>query len=107
MILRTLLILAFLIACTNSVFSQTSDTSVSTTKNTNINSPIVYVKFCVDTNGKITNVFVSKIKCRNCTKKEKESYKSEAIRVLSSSPDWKPAKEKVYFTVPIKFDLTD
>ncbi|MBR5855724.1 MAG: TonB family protein, partial [Bacteroidales bacterium] len=44
----------------------------------------VYVSFVVDKNGKVTNVKV----IRGCH----ESLDKEAVRVISSSPDWVPAK---------------
>ncbi len=70
------------------------DTSIKTRK--------VFLKFMVDKTGKVTNVSVMKgIKgCKACSE--------EAIRVVSSMPNWKPAVENnqtidSWFNLPITF----
>jgi len=99
----------FLISLTTS-FGQTTDTSTTKTsgnKISQVDSATVYVSFIVEITGKITNVKIDKIKCKKCSKKFKESLKSEAIRVVESMPDWKTSKERIKFLLPIKFKLTD
>ena len=105
---RLILILIFLSASSGFSFGQVVDTAAkNSNQKSKTNFPIVYVKFCVETTGKITKVFVSKIKCKGCSNKLKETYSLEAKRIVSAMPDWTPAKENTYFTVPIKFDTSD
>ena len=64
----------------------------------------VIVKFVVDSLGKLEDVHV--------VKSIDPSLDSEAVRVISSMPDWKPAYVQgkpvnVFFTLPINFQLTD
>ncbi len=60
----------------------------------------VYVRFVVDTKGKVKNVEIIKSVHR--------LLDEEAIRVIKSLPQWKPGKQKgvavpVYYTLPINF----
>ncbi|MBK7311985.1 MAG: energy transducer TonB [Sphingobacteriaceae bacterium] len=71
-----------------------TDTSIKTRK--------VFMKFMVDKTGKVTDVSVMKgIKgCKDCSE--------EAIRVVSTMPNWSPAIEAnqaidSWFTLPISF----
>ena len=62
----------------------------------------VYVQFVVEKNGKVSNVKVVRGVDKNLDK--------EAVRVVKSFPDWKAGKQRgkavrVYFTVPINFQL--
>ena len=62
----------------------------------------VYVQFIIEKNGKVSNVKVVRGVDKNLDK--------EAVRVIKSSPDWKPGIQRgkavrVYFTVPINFQL--
>ena len=62
----------------------------------------VFVQFVVEKNGKVTNVKLQ----RGVDK----SLDEEALRVVKSFPDWNPGKQRgkavrVYFTVPINFNL--
>lgn len=62
----------------------------------------VYVQFVVEKNGKVTNVKVVRGVDKNLD--------DEALRVVKSFPDWNPGKQRgkavrVYFTVPINFNL--
>jgi protein TonB len=64
----------------------------------------VILKFIVDTDGSIQNITVL-----NSVSKELDK---EAIRVVKKMPKWKPGlfdgkTAKVYYTLPIKFKLTD
>jgi len=64
----------------------------------------VHIQFIVDANGKITDVTVVKGIDRLCDQ--------EAIRLVSSMPDWIPAeingkKSAVRFTLPIRFSLSN
>jgi hypothetical protein len=105
---RLILILIFLSASSGFSFGQVVDTAAKNrNQNSKANFPVVYVKFCVATTGEVSNVFVSKIKCKGCSNRLKEEYSLEAKKIVSSMPAWPPAKENTYFTVPIKFDTTD
>ncbi|MGC1390546.1 MAG: energy transducer TonB, partial [Bacteroidales bacterium] len=62
----------------------------------------VYVNFVVSTKGKIKNVVVSK--------SANPLLNVEAVRVISSMPDWKPGSQKgktvdVQIKVPVEFKL--
>ncbi|NJK87140.1 MAG: energy transducer TonB, partial [Bacteroidales bacterium] len=62
----------------------------------------VFVQFCVDSKGKVTDVEI----VRGADK----ALDEEALRVVKSSPDWIPGKQhgkevKVQFTFPIVFAL--
>lgn len=62
----------------------------------------VYIKFIVSETGAIKNV--------ECVKAADTSLKAEAIRLVSSMPQWVPGKQNgravnVYFTLPISFKL--
>jgi outer membrane biosynthesis protein TonB len=64
----------------------------------------VYLNFCIEVDGSITNIKVLKGLCTDCDK--------EAIRVISIMPKWKPALEygtnkpvKSYYTMPCRFRL--
>ena len=64
----------------------------------------VYLNFCIEADGSITNIKVLKGLCADCDK--------EAIRVISIMPKWKPALEydtnkpvKSYYTMPCRFRL--
>lgn len=64
----------------------------------------VFVNFCVNEDGSVSNIKVVKGLCKECD--------ADAIRVVSMMPKWKPALEystnkplKSCFTVPCKFQL--
>ena len=62
----------------------------------------VILSFIIDEKGKLGNIVI--------LRKAHPDLDKEAIRVLSSSPDWIPGKQrgkpvKVRFTIPIKFSL--
>lgn len=64
----------------------------------------VFVNFCVNENGSISNIKVVKGLCIECD--------AEAVRVVSIMPKWKPALEygtnkplKSTFTIPCRFRL--
>ena len=62
----------------------------------------VYVKFVIDTYGKVTNVEIQR--------GVNSLLDMEALRVVSSLPNWKPGRQrgkkvKVSLSVPIKFEL--
>lgn len=64
----------------------------------------VYVQFIVERNGRITEVTV--------VKGVHKVLDSEAVRVISSMPKWKPGKYngkvvRVRYTIPINFTLSD
>lgn len=64
----------------------------------------VYLQFIIDKDGSITNISVLKGIGMGCDE--------EAVRVLSSSPKWKPGKQrghpvKVKVSVPIRFKLAN
>lgn len=64
----------------------------------------VVLKFVVNKKGKVGNVTIKK--------SASPELDAEAIRVVREMPDWKPAKlhgkpVDVYYTLPIKFTLTD
>lgn len=107
------LIFGLFLLTLNVSYGQTDSSFVIKTNNKTLNqsdqldSATVFASFIVETSGKITNVKVSKIKCRKCSKEIKENLKSEAIRVIKSMPDLEPQKERILFTQPIKFKLTD
>ena len=63
----------------------------------------VYVQFETTRKGKVTNVSVLKTEGGPCSEKDLELFKIEAIRVVSSSSDYKRKKQK--FVIPIKFEL--
>lgn len=96
----------------NISFGQTADTSVTKVSRGSFNqqdrldSATVYVAFIVETNGKITDIEVTKIKCRKCSKEFKKNLKSEAIRIIKSMPDRNSRNERVKYIQPLKFKLT-
>ena len=62
----------------------------------------VYVRFLVDKTGKISDV--------QCTRRVDYFLDKEAVRVVSSMPDWTPGskcdeKLNIYFTIPVEFKL--
>ena len=64
----------------------------------------VRMKFVVNYNGKLQS-FVTVLDGG-------EAYNNEVIRVLKKMPDWQPGKAKgenvsVYYTIPVKFVITD
>jgi protein TonB len=64
----------------------------------------VYLKFVVDKNGKVSDVKVQRGIGAGCDE--------EAVRVVSTMPNWTPGRQNgaavnVYFTLPVKFDLSD
>lgn len=64
----------------------------------------VIVKFIVDTNGAVDSAHIIQGIGGGCDE--------EALRVVQNMPPWKPGKQngkkvKVYFTLPIHFQLTD
>lgn len=63
---------------------------------------IVHVQFIIEKNGSVSNVKVAK--------SDSPLLDDEAIRVISSMPKWKPAKQKgkkvrVSYALPVKFYL--
>jgi periplasmic protein TonB len=64
----------------------------------------VRVKFVVDYNGKLQSFVI--------VLDGGEAYNKEVVRVLKKMPDWIPGKAKgenvpVYYTIPVKFVVTD
>ncbi len=62
----------------------------------------VFLNFCVEADGSVTNIKVQKGLCPD--------FDKEAIRVFSIMPKWKPALDfgtpvKSYYTMPCKFRL--
>ena len=67
-------------------------------------SGVVFVKFVVEKDGRLTDVNVIKGIGAGCDE--------EAVRVIESAPAWKPGKQRgkpvrVYMTVPIRFILRE
>jgi hypothetical protein len=97
----------------NVSFGQSDSSSIEKTNDKTLNqsnpadSATVFVSFTVETTGKITNVQVSKITCKKCSKEFKEKLKSESIKTIQSMSDFEPQKERMNYTLPIKFELTD
>ena len=97
----------------NISFGQTTDSSITKTNSKTINQKdnvdtvIVYVSFILETTGKLSNIKISKIKCRHCSKEFKENIKSEVLRVIESMTDFDPPKERTKFTQPIILTFTD
>ncbi len=65
-------------------------------------SGIVYVKFLITSQGKVTNARI--------LRKRHSSLDAEALRIINSSPAWTPGmqsgkKVAVWYTVPVKFTL--
>ncbi len=63
-------------------------------------SPTVYVRFVIDENGKVTNP--------ELLRGVGEPFDTEALRVVSKQPLWKPGRQrgkpvKVSHSVPVKF----
>lgn len=63
----------------------------------------VYVTFTIDEQGKVVQPKV--------LKGVNELLDNEALRVVSSMPDWKPGKQReqaveVQYTVPVQFHIT-
>ncbi len=64
----------------------------------------VFINFCVNEDGSISNIKVIKGLCKECD--------ADAIRVVSTMPKWNPALEygtnkplKSFFTIPCRFRL--
>lgn len=97
----------------NVSFGQSDSSSIGKTNEKTLNqssqadSVKDFVSFTVETTGKITNVSVSKITCKKCNKKFKEKLKSERIKTIQSMSDLEAQKERMNYTLPIKFELTD
>jgi hypothetical protein len=72
-----------------------------------VDSATIFVSYIVETTGKITNVEVSKIHCRKCSKGFIATLKSEAKRVVKSMHDLEPPKERIRYILPITFMLID
>ena len=110
---RIILILGLFLMTVNVSLGQTDSSSLIKPNDKTLNqsdqadSATVFVSFIVETTGKITNVEVSKIKCKKCSKEFKENVKSEAIRIIKSMPYLEPRKERIKYIQPIKFKLTD
>lgn len=65
----------------------------------------VYIKFTVDTSGKLTDPHVTGLGANPCT-----GLEQELLRVIKLMPAWKPGmqdgkKVKVYYQVPVYFTL--
>ena len=72
----------------------------------------VYVSFTVSKTGKVVDVkaLQTRMLTDNDKKLEAPLLEKEAVRVVSSLPEWKPGKNKgkvvnVQFTIPINFKL--
>ena len=64
----------------------------------------VFVSFVVEPDGKLTDV--------QAVRGPSETLKAEAVRVLASSPAWKPGsqggkKVRVQYTVPVNFVISE
>lgn len=62
----------------------------------------VYVKFAVNTDGKVSDIQIVKGLSKECD--------NEVLRVIRLMPDWKPGTlngipVKTYYTLPVKFAL--
>ena len=92
---KLIFLIGFFSFFNNVSFGQTTD------------SATVYISFIVETTGKITNIKVNRVECEKCNNKFKKSIKSEAIRVISTMPDFNPREKRVKYVQPIKFDLSE
>lgn len=111
--IRTIFIFGLLLTIENVSFGQSDSSSIRKNHDKTLNqssqadSATVFVSFTVETTGKITNVQVSKITCKKCSKEFKEKLKSESIKTIQSMSDIEPQRERMNYTLPIKFELTD
>ena len=111
--IRTIFIFGLLLTIENVSFGQSDSSSIGKNHDKTLNqssqadSATVFVSFTLETTGKITNVQVSKITCKKCSKEFKEKLKSESIKTIQSMSDFDPQKERMNYTLPIKFELTD
>jgi TonB family protein len=67
----------------------------------------VYVRFIVCTDGSVCNIAIDEAKSA-----ADNALRKEALRVVSKTPKWKPAKIKdkevmCYYTLPINFKLVE
>jgi periplasmic protein TonB len=129
--LKVLFTLLTIFAFTPSVFSQNKDTDILVgqrdtpaefpdgqaamfkfiqsklrlpKKAANCVSGTVYVNFCIEEDGSISEIKIMRGLCQACN--------DEVKRVISSMPKWKPAVElgtkkpiRTYFTVPTRVNL--
>lgn len=100
-----ILIFILFLALPNVSFGQIDYTSLSS-QSTPSDSATVFVSFIVETNGKITNIKVSKILCRKCNKEYKETLKNEATKLIQKMPEWETQVSRTRYILPIKFKLT-
>jgi hypothetical protein len=70
---------------------------------------IVNVRFMVNKSGQVQNVRALSVECDHCDKKLKKQLKKEAVKVVSSMPEWtsdEGAKGKnVWFVLPMRMVL--
>ena len=110
-LLSSTLLALFCISFSTYSFAQRNESTSSDSKKKQLknqtDSARVYIAFCVEKDGSITNVKVKKIECPKCDKTFKESLKSESVRVIKNMPKLKESDERRYFLQPIKFKIED
>ena len=90
----------------NVISQNTENNKIDTLKKSNIQDTIpikIYVGFVVTKKGKIEDVKVVKTEGGPCSNEDLENYKKEALRVITSMPNYKESNEEKRFLVPIKF----
>jgi TonB family protein len=103
------LVLVFFAMFSNTSFGQTIDSIETKSNDTSYkkqtDSATVHVMFSVDTSGAVSDVKVVEIICKDCTRKEKKAFKSEAIRLVKRVTGIKPRTHKERFRIPITFKI--
>jgi len=95
----------FILVLAFNVFSQKNDTLNNSSLQQDTVPVKIYVGFVVTKKGKVKDVKVVKTEGGPCSNEDLENYKKEALRVVSTSPDFKESKEEKRFLLPIKFEL--
>jgi hypothetical protein len=72
---------------------------------TRIDIATVLTQFTITTFGTTEDIKVKKVKCKGCSAKEKEYIKNEAIKIISSTDDFKPFDKPIRFSMPVKFEI--
>ena len=72
---------------------------------TRIDMATVLTQFTITTFGTAEDIKVKKVKCKGCSAEEKEYIKNEAIKIISSTDDFKPFDKPIRFSMPVKFEI--
>ena len=98
---------------TNSLKGQVTDNKnqYQDSVNSDTIAAVVNVRFMVNKSGQVKKVRAVSIECEICDKEFKKQLKKEAVRIVSSMPDWTSDDDgkprNVWFNLPIIMVLKD